>query len=253
MRTKISTNIKFLLEKFPRGTVITVRELLSIGISRELQRSYLRSGWLKRVGTGAYLIIGGELNLDAALRALQEGPLLSIHLGGYSALNEKHGKTHNIPVARRAELFGHRGEKLPSWFISKFGTDCFFSSTAFLPAEIGLIAIDAGGFTVKVSSMERAMLELLYLCPATHTLREAYQIMELLTTAKPALAQELLENCTSVKVKRVFLLMAERTGHAWFKRIDVAAVDLGSGVREIERGGKLDRKYGIVIGDLGEI
>ncbi len=253
MSTQNSTDIKYILDKYPRGAVLTVRELLRLGVSRELQRSYVRSGWLKRVGVGAYLIIGGELSLDGALRALQEGHLLSVHLGGYTALSEKHGKTHNIPSSRKAEIFGHRGEKLPSWFVSSLGTYCLFNSTSFLPADIGLVAIDAGGFTVKVSSVERAMLELLYLCPATHTLREAYQIMELLTTAKPALAQELLENCTSVKVKRLFLLMAERTGYAWFKRIDVSAVDLGSGVREIERGGTFDRKYGIVVGDLDEI
>ncbi|HCM25733.1 MAG TPA: hypothetical protein DIC34_04170 [Treponema sp.] len=253
MYTQNGTDIKRLLEKYPRGAVLTARELLGLGVSRELQRSYVRSGWLKRVGVGACLVLGGEMSLDGALRALQEGLRLSVHLGGYSALGEKHGKIHNILASRKAELFGGRGEKLPVWFISAFGDDCLLTRTAFLPAELGLVDIDAGGFSVKVSSAERAMLELLYLAPATHTLREAYQIMELLTTAKPALAQELLEHCTSVKVKRLFLLMAERTGHAWVKRIDLSGVDLGSGIREIERGGKLDRKYSIVVGDLGEI
>jgi hypothetical protein len=253
MNTQNSTDIKRLLEKYPRGAVLTARELLGLGVSRELQRSYVRSGWLKRVGVGAYLLLGGEMSLDGALRALQAGPSLSVHLGGYSALSEKHGKTHNIPVARKAELFGRRGEKLPAWFVSAFGADCLLSLSDFLPAELGLLTFDAGGFSVKVSSLERAMMELLYLSPTTHTLRESYQIMELLTTAKPALAQELLENCASVKVKRLFLLMAERTGHAWLKRIDLSAVDLGSGIREIEKGGKLDRKYSVVVGDLGEI
>ncbi|GAB1483368.1 type IV toxin-antitoxin system AbiEi family antitoxin [Treponema sp.] len=253
MDTQNGTDIKGLLEKYPRGAVLTTRELLGLGVSRELQRSYVRSGWLKRVGVGAYLILGGELSLDGALRALQEGPLLSVHLGAYSALSEKHGKTHNIPASRKAELFGCRGEKLPAWFVSAFGSDYLLSLTNIFPAELGLVDFDAGGYTVKVSSVERAMLELLYLSPATHTLRESYQIMELLTTAKPALTQELLEHCTSVKVKRLFFLMAERAGHAWLKQIDLSVVDFGSGIREIERGGKLDRKYGIVIGDLSEI
>ncbi|HUX21255.1 MAG TPA: type IV toxin-antitoxin system AbiEi family antitoxin domain-containing protein [Spirochaetia bacterium] len=253
MDTQNGTDIKRLLEKYPRSAVLTARELLGLGISRELQRSYVRSGWLKRVGVGAYLILGGVMSLDGALRAFQVGPHVSVHLGGYSALSEKHGMTHNIPASRKAELFGRRGEKLPAWFISAFGAECLLSLTDFLPAELGLADFDAGGFSVKISSVERAMLEMLYLSPATHTLRETYQIMELLTTAKPALAQELLEHCTSVKVKRLFLLMAERAGHAWLKRIDLSGIDLGSGIREIERGGKLDRKYGIVVGDLSEI
>ncbi|HUX22941.1 MAG TPA: type IV toxin-antitoxin system AbiEi family antitoxin domain-containing protein [Spirochaetia bacterium] len=253
MDTQNGTDIKRLLEKYPRGAVLTARELLDLGVSRELQRSYVRSGWLNRVGVGAYLVLGGEMSLDGALRALQAGPFLSVHLGGYSALSEKHGKTHNIPATHKAELFGRRGEKLPTWFASAFGADYLLRLTDFLPVEIGFVDVDAGGLSVKVSSLERSMIELLYLSPVTHTLREAYQIMELLTTAKPALAQELLEHCTSVKVKRLFLLMAERAGHAWLKRIDLSGIDLGSGIREIERGGKLDRKYGVVVGDLGEI
>lgn len=253
MDAQNSTDIKLLLAKYPRGSILTARELLSLGVSRALQRSYVRSGWLKRAGVGAYIILGGELSLDNALRALQAGPRLSVHLGAYSALSEKHGKTHNIPAARKDELFGRRGEKLPGWFVSAFGSNCHISLTNFLPSELGLMDIDMGGLSIKVSSIERAMLELIYLTPATHTVREAYQILELLTIAKPSLVQALLEKCGSIRVKRLFLFMVERAGHAWLKRIDISKVELGSGVREIEKGGKLDRKYHIVIGDLGEI
>jgi len=253
MDTKSGTDIKKILAKYPAGSILTARELLSLGVSRELQRSYARSEWFLRTGVGAYNILGGELSLDNALRALQAGPRLSVHLGGYSALSEKHGKTHNIPVSRKVELFARRGEKIPAWFVSAFGSDCLISFSNFLPAEFGLIDIDMGSLSVKVSSIERAMLELIYLSPTTHTLREAYQIMELLSIIKPSLVQELLDKCSSVKVKRLFLFMAERAGHAWLKRMDLSRVDLGSGVREIEKGGKLDRKYHIVIGDLSEI
>jgi hypothetical protein len=112
---------------------------------------------------------------------------------------------------------------------------------------------DSGGFTVQISSLERAMLEMLYLSPERHTLRETYQIMELLTSVKPSLMQSLLEQCSSVKVKRLFLYMSDRAGHAWINRLDLSRIALGSGVREIEKGGKVDKKYNIVINDLGEI
>jgi len=77
--------------------------------------------------------------------------------------------------------------------------------------------------------------------------------MELLTSVKPALIQALLEQCSSVKVKRLFLYMSDRAGHAWRNRLDLSRIDLGSGIREIEKGGKVDRNYNIVIGDLGDI
>jgi hypothetical protein len=47
--------------------------------------------------------------------------------------------------------------------------------------------------------------------------------------------------------------MSDRAGHAWRNRLDLSRISLGSGVREIEKGGKVDKKYDIVIGDLGEI
>jgi hypothetical protein len=45
--------------------------------------------------------------------------------------------------------------------------------------------------------------------------------------------QQLLEACTSVKVKRLFLFMAEMTGHAWVKYIKQELLDLGAGKRSI--------------------
>jgi hypothetical protein len=253
MATRGGANIKQLLKQYPRNTVLTARQLLAYGISRELQRSYIRSGWLVRIGPGAYTVLDEKVGLDGALYALQAGLGLSVHLGGYSALAERYGKTHNLSLTRSTELFAGRGEKLPVWFRAAFGADCVLSCSSFLPADIGLVDFDFGGFAVKVSSLERAMLEMIYVVPDRHSLREAYQIMELLSVAKPTVTQELLERCSSVRVKRLLLYMGERVGHAWLKRLDVSRIDLGSGVREIEKGGKLDVKYGIVVGDLGEI
>ncbi|HOI22535.1 MAG TPA: type IV toxin-antitoxin system AbiEi family antitoxin domain-containing protein [Spirochaetales bacterium] len=253
MSTPDGTNIKKLLKKHPRNTVITARELLVYGVSRDLQRVYVRSGWLKRIGPGAYIFLDDTVSLDGAVHALQTGLGLSVHLGGYSALGECYGKTHNLPAERASELFAFRGEKLPAWFRSNYASNCVVSVSSFLPAKAGLVDYDSGGFTVQISSLERAMLEMLYLSPERHTLRETYQIMELLTSVKPSLMQSLLEQCSSVKVKRLFLYMSDRAGHAWINRLDLSRIALGSGVREIEKGGKVDKKYNIVINDLGEI
>ena len=253
MDTLDGTNIKHLLKKHPRNTVLTARQLLAYGVSRDLQRVYVRSGWLKRIGPGAYILLEDTVGLDGAVHALQTGLDLSVHLGGYTALGERYGKTHNLPVERASELFAFRGEKLPAWFRSNYASGCFVSVSSFLSARVGLVDFDSGGFTVKLSSLERAMLEMIYLSPSRHTLRETYQIMELLTSVKPALVQELLEQCSSVKVKRLFLYMSDRAGHAWRNRLDLSRIDLGSGVREIEKGGRLDRDYSIVVGDLGKI
>jgi hypothetical protein len=50
-----------------------------------------------------------------------------------------------------------------------------------------------------------------------------------------------------VKVNRLFLWFAERNDHAWFKRLDLDAINIGSGKRVVAKGGKLDAKYQITV------
>jgi hypothetical protein len=57
----------------------------------------------------------------------------------------------------------------------------------------------------------------------------------------------LLEKCTSVKVKRLFLHLAELHRHPWVRQLDPTKVDLGSGKRALVPGGKLDPKYLITV------
>lgn len=59
--------------------------------------------------------------------------------------------------------------------------------------------------------------------------------------------QRLLEQCTSIKVKRLFLWSAERIGHAWSDQLEPKRVDLGSGKRQLYKGGVFDRKYQITV------
>jgi hypothetical protein len=55
-------------------------------------------------------------------------------------------------------------------------------------------------------------------------------------------------------VKRLFFFLADRHHHAWLKRLDKNAVDLGEGKRMLVKGGKLDRTYQITVpGDLDAV
>lgn len=76
---------------------------------------------------------------------------------------------------------------------------------------------------------------------------DLYYVMEQLTTLRPGLVQTLLEQNSSVKMKRLFLFMAEKAGHAWFSDLDLQKIDTGSGKREIVPNGVYDSKYQIVI------
>jgi hypothetical protein len=69
-----------------------------------------------------------------------------------------------------------------------------------------------GGFSLVASAPERAILECLLLAPERMDLVETYGLLENLRTLRPQLMQSLLEACSSVKVKRLFMFMAERAG-----------------------------------------
>jgi len=71
--------------------------------------------------------------------------------------------------------------------------------------------------------------------------------MEGLPNLSPRRLQTLLEDCRSVKVKRLFFWFAERHNHAWMGKIDRSRIDLGRGKRLLVRGGKLDPKYNITV------
>ncbi|WP_425294877.1 type IV toxin-antitoxin system AbiEi family antitoxin domain-containing protein [Neomesorhizobium albiziae] len=59
---------------------------------------------------------------------------------------------------------------------------------------------------------------------------EARELMDRLNNLSPATFQSLLEACTSIKVKRLFLYVA---GHEWVKHVDRSGIDLGSGSRNL--------------------
>jgi hypothetical protein len=59
--------------------------------------------------------------------------------------------------------------------------------------------------------------------------------------------QEMLEHCGSVKVKRLFMYMAEKTGHSWFSYLNSDKIFLGSGKRIFAVKGAYVPKYQMTV------
>ena len=210
MNTQNETNLKHLLSNTPANIVLTSKYLAKSGFSHNLQKIYERSGWLTRLYDGAYVKLGEKIDINGALYAIQEQLGLSVHIGGTSALNEYYNIRHNISFNTKYQLIGTRGEKLPKWFVSLYSKEIEFNRTTFLPDRFSLTEQKKGNFSVKIPTPERAILEMLYLVPQKITLNEAYQIIETIAIAKPKEFQSLLEQCSSIKVKRLFLYIAEK-------------------------------------------
>jgi hypothetical protein len=83
--------------------------------------------------------------------------------------------------------------------------------------------------------------------PGRETFHQADKLIEGLRTLSPRRTQDLLEECRSIKVKRLLLWFAERHGFRWLLQIKQGRIDLGKGKRMLVRGGKLDPKYLITV------
>lgn len=74
-----------------------------------------------------------------------------------------------------------------------------------------------------------------------------YYIMEQLTTLRSEVVQRLLESTSNIRIKRMFLYMAEKAGHYWFEELDTDKMDLGAGKLQLVKHGVLNKKYSITV------
>jgi hypothetical protein len=241
------TKINKLLQNWPQGTVATTRWLAKQAISRQLQAKYQESGWIEAIGIGAYKRTSDIINWQGCLYAIQKQLNSSIYVGGLAAITLQ-GSGHYIRFKDRIQLFSSDRKILPEW-CNNFPQEYIleFYQTNFLPKNFAFNEYEYKSFSITISSLERAILECLYLAPKYVDLVECYHIMQGLAGLRPDILQKLLQNCSSVKVKRLFLYMAEKADHAWLKFIDINKFDLGSGKRSLVKHGVYDAKYQITI------
>ena len=248
MNTEKTTKINQLLFSQPSGVVLLSSWLTKQGYNLDLQKSYRKSGWLESMGTGAMIRRNDDVEYEGAIYALQIQLNLNIHIGGKTALSLL-GKAHYLDLnPRSVTLFGGAKEKLPTWFKNyDWSVTINYHSSSFLKSNLGLVNMEFRTFSIKISGAARSIMECLYLAPKKQPLLECFQIMESLNNLRPDKTQELLENCSSVKVKRLFLYMAEKANHEWFKQLFLEKIDLGSGKRSFIKEGIYVSKYKIVV------
>jgi hypothetical protein len=198
-----------------------------------------------------------------SLQQIMHKPL---HVGGRTAL-ELSGYGHYVE-ARETPLVYLYGVGLPSW-LAKLPIAAQFesrSSGLFANSDTGiemrrydLRSGEASGasrdsesaspweWSLTMSAPERAILEMIDELPHRESFHQVDAVMEGLANLRPQLLGKLLRECTSVKVKRLFLWYADRHGHAWFKHLDQSSVDLGKGKRQLVPQGHFDSRYQITL------
>ncbi|MCF0049557.1 type IV toxin-antitoxin system AbiEi family antitoxin [Dyadobacter sp. LJ53] len=240
--------IKKLLENWLPGHVATSAWLKEIGVSRQLAQRYQSSGWIEAIGMGAYKRPKESVEWYGAVASLQKQLSLDIHVGGPTAFSIR-GGGHYVRLGKEPVfLFSALNEHLPKWFTDfNWGNPIQHVKTSTFPEGIGIGTYDHHNIELKVSAPERAILECLYISPKAFDLLECYQILEGQQTLRPELMQRVLVACRSVRVKRLFLYMAEKAKLPVMKYLDLEKIDLGTGDRSIVKQGVYDAKYRISI------
>lgn len=243
MGTKINT----LRQQTPSNGIMLTSWLEKSGFSRNEISNYIKSGWLQRISTGVYQFSGDTPSLYGILASYQKQANMEYHIGAVSALELK-GFSHYIAMGKpTAVVFSPVRPPLPKWLNdTNFDMNLVEVSSKVL-GTAGVEQLGYQGQTLTVSSPERAIMECILLSPARYDLMDIYYLMEMLTSLRSSLVQRLLEDCTSVKVKRMFLYMAEKARHRWFDKLDLSRISLGSGTRSFMKGGVKIPAYDIVI------
>lgn len=274
-RFEAKLNLEHLL---PEGLPVDAGWLARHGYSTSLRTQYVSAGWLDHPANGVYRRPRGALSWQQVVISLQTLHELPLIVGGKTAL-ELQGFAHYLAHAtKEVHLYGPKAP--PSWVHAlKLEQRFVYRNDARLfrnhPITRGLTSLSVNlktgeglsrdplqsGLTIQpwgqwdwpltLSTPERAILELLDELPNRESFHQADKLMEGAATLSPRRLQKLLEDCRSVKVKRLFFVFADRHPHSWLKRLDRKRIDLGKGKRMLVKGGKLDRTYQITVpGDL---
>lgn len=240
------------------------------GYSRQLLNHYVNAGWLTRPARGVYRRPRGSPTWQQLVVSLQMYLGSPLVIGGRTAL-ELLGYAHYLPQKEQAvHLYG---PKPPPGWLNKvrlgsrfhYHNDHRLFGNLLVTPELKKLATVASAKTTDVnltltelqlsqwdwklvlSTPERALLELLDELPAHETFHQVDMLMQGLTSLSPRRLKRLLQDCKSVKVKRLFFFFADRHAPSWLKALKTDDFDLGSGKRLLVKGGKFNQTYQITV------
>lgn len=248
---------KLLEELVPEGTIITRKWLKKkTGFSNHAIDNLVKSEQLRLLSKGLYTRGANTPTWQGVVYTLQQIIQTDFIIGGFFALELK-GFSQYLVNSKSATVHLYGNDKLPVWtkdllkndfFVKHTRTSLFAGMNKSLSEKYSTsIPWKDGMEALKISTPERACLEMLDQVPDSISFEHADQLLQGMTTLSPRALQPLLEMCSNIKVKRLFLWFAKRHNYVWFTKLNQEKFDLGSGKRVIEKGGELDKNYLITV------
>lgn len=247
MSIENKNKLNYLLQQTKQGGVLFSAWMNTKGYSNQLQKKYRDSAWLTALSVGVMYRTGDSLRSFPVLESYNSQLGKNYHIAALSAL-ELAGFNHYVPMGKPILMIKHpKQEPVPAW-MKNLDLDYslkFFSTETFSKSQYALFSKDYPH--VQASVPEQAFLECLLLAPEHYSYMDLYYIMEQLTTLRPNVVQELLENTSNLKVKRLFLYMAEKAKHYWFELLNFEKIKLGTGKHQLVENGIYVPKYKITV------
>ena len=214
-RTTARFSFKEALARLPRGAPLGMEILAAHGITAKRASALVRSGWLLRLGRGAYGLPGDTLQRDGCLAFLAT-QVPGLHVAAKTAL-AWHGVRHNLAYRETVVLWGDQPARLPGWLdcVVRVRYRVAHIFVPELPAGLGLAPLASGHPKLPVSTPERALLELLSETGSTEGLEEVRQLVESTRNLRLPLLDELLGHLTRIKVVRLAAHLASELELPW--------------------------------------
>lgn len=228
MATTVRTKLNSLYRHWAPGTPQTSEDLATLGISADLAVHYARAGWLTRLARGVYARPNDPLDLHACLLLLQR-TVDGLHVGGKSAL-DWFGVRHYLSQQPVLQLYGWTAARLPDWFTERFPAEYhrkrLFDEPSTEPLHAG--PFEQRSNAPRVSTPERALLEVLSEVGVRQPLQEARELAESAYNLRVDVLRELLQHCASVKTVRLCLQLGRELALPWVAKLDPAQLPTGS-------------------------
>jgi hypothetical protein len=211
-------------------------------------------------------VANDPLRWDVVVLSLQQVMHKALHVGGRTAV-ELAGYAHYLEAGETSTVYLY-GQGAPSWLTALPSTarfelrpDRLFanSGTGVEMRRFDLRSGEASAptrdaerkstweWSLTMSVPERAILEMMDELPQQESFHQVDAVMEGMANLRPQLLGRLLQECKSVKVKRLFLWYADRHRQSWLKHLDLSAIDLGRGKRQLVPAGRFDARYQITL------
>ncbi len=252
------TKLCKLISEWPAGTIGMQVRLNKLQIYKQLSNKYAASGWLQKIGVGAYVRAGEKATWQGGIYAMQQDLGLRLHIGGLSSL-ELLGRAHFVPLGmnQHARLFifahgRHLPRYLPKWFLQLENVTSIYVTAPLFSSDLGLKDFNCGNFKILISAPDRAIFELLSLVRHKSSFEHACLIMQHQSGLRSDVVEQLLQECSSQVTKRLFLYLARKFNLDFLPYVNLKGIDLGRGIRHIAQGEVFDSELKIYVPQMSD-